>query len=133
MLLRGSKLPHAISAVRDYSHSVAESFGLTVHQFATIRNHHFDGEVGIPSTGLLDQPRIRSFAAMRSGARRSCPLGHGAAEWSTPEELAASRSSTQTQERQVNRILDPNQVFLGSSPFLRLSEKQAINLVFENR
>ena len=55
MLLRGSKLPHAISAVRDYSHSVAESFGLTVHHFAAIRNHHFDGEDRTPSTGLLDQ------------------------------------------------------------------------------
>ena len=55
MLLQGNKLPHAISAVRDYLHSVAKSFGLTVHQFAAIKNHHFGGEVRISSTGLLDQ------------------------------------------------------------------------------
>ena len=55
MLLQGETLPPSIKAVRDYLHVVAQSFGLTVHGFAAIRNHHFDGEDRIPSICLPDQ------------------------------------------------------------------------------
>ena len=55
MLLQGHKLPDPITVVRDYLHCVAKEFGLTVHQFAAIRHHHFDGKDMVPSSRLQYQ------------------------------------------------------------------------------
>ena len=85
MLLQGNKLPDPITVVRDYLQCVAKEFGLTVHQFAAIRNHHFDGKDMVPSSGLhyqelhCDEKRYsvfiptgpRSFRVVRPGGNGS--------------------------------------------------------------